>query len=206
MIVFCLSNYVPIAIIFTFVVENQVKDTMEKILLHTCCAPCSSAIIEWLLSNRIEPVIFYYNPNIYPLEEYSIRKSECSRYALSLGLEIVEGDYDHNRWLQHVQGMENEPERGNRCQQCFNLRLLESARLASRKGIKRFATTLASSRWKSLDQIAIAGHQAASLTGNVEFWEKNWRKNGLEERRRILLAENGFYNQRYCGCEFSLSL
>ena len=67
------------------------------LLLHTCCAPCSAAIIEWLLENGIRPVLFYFNPNIYPLEEYNIRKSECTRYARSLGLEIIDGDYDHER-------------------------------------------------------------------------------------------------------------
>ena len=84
------------------------------VLLHTCCAPCSSAIIEALLHSGITPVIYYCNPNIYPFEEYEIRKRECTRYAQSLGLEIVDADYDHDSWLDQMTGLENEPERGGR--------------------------------------------------------------------------------------------
>lgn len=175
-----------------------------SLLLHTCCAPCSAAIIEWLLTNHIQPVLFYFNPNIYPLEEYRIRKAECIRYAQSLGLEMIDGDYDHEHWLCEISGLEQEPERGKRCLQCFKIRMLATAQLAFEKGFEYFATTLASSRWKRLDQIAEAGHAAAAQFEGVKFWEKNWRKGGLSERRRILLAENGFYNQQYCGCEFSM--
>ena len=123
-----------------------------KVLLHTCCAPCSSAIIECLLDNGITPVIYYCNPNIFPKEEYEIRKEECSRYAKALGLEIIDADYDHENWLQEVTGLENEPERGGRCLKCFKLRLLRTARYAAANGFKVITTTLASSRWKSLEQ------------------------------------------------------
>ncbi len=174
------------------------------LLLHTCCAPCSAAIIEWLVAHGERPTLFYFNPNIFPRAEYEIRKNECTRYAQKLGLPIIDGDYDHPAWRAHIAGLENQPERGSRCLACFNMRMLATARLAKEKGFSRFATTLASSRWKSLEQIAQAGHQAAGVTGGVTFWEKNWRKDGLSERRRILLAENAFYNQTYCGCEFSI--
>lgn len=174
------------------------------LLLHTCCAPCSAAIIEWLLAHDIRPVLYFYNPNIYPEEEYKIRKAECMRYALSLGLEVIDDDYDHTGWICEVKGMEQEPERGRRCLACFKMRMKATAKVAYERGFTRFATTLASSRWKSLRQIAEAGHEAASHYEGVEFWEKNWRKDGLSERRRILLAENQFYNQLYCGCEFSM--
>jgi len=176
---------------------------MASLLLHSCCAPCSSAIVEWLLANNIRPVLFFYNPNIYPLREYELRKAECTRYARSQGVEIIDGDYDHAQWLRNTAGLESEPERGKRCLQCFKIRLSATACLANRRGFERFATTLASSRRKKLSQIAEAGHWAAARFANVEFWEKNWRKGGLSERRRILLKEYGFYNQTYCGCEFS---
>jgi predicted adenine nucleotide alpha hydrolase (AANH) superfamily ATPase len=84
------------------------------------------------------------------------------------------------------------------------MRMLATAKMAFERGFDHFATTLASSRWKSLEQIAKAGYAAAAQFEGVEFWEKNWRKGGLSERRRLLLAENGFYNQQYCGCEFSM--
>ena len=136
--------------------------------------------------------------------EYDIRKAELARYALSQEVEVIDGDYLHEHWLRHVAGLENEPERGARCTECFKMRLLAAARLTHERGFSRFATTLASSRWKSLEQIAEAGHWAASQYDDVEFWDKNWRKNGLSERRNELLREFGFYNQKYCGCEFSM--
>lgn len=247
----------------------QVPGGETTVLLHTCCAPCSSAIIEAMLKDGITPVIYYCNPNIYPLEEYEIRKNECTRYAQALGLEIVDADYDHERWLEEVKGLENEPERGGRCLKCFKVRLLRTAQYAAQRGIKVITTTLASSRWKSLDQINEAGRwacqqvvppdgdmvppdgregriSAAPLTsarcsenieavtvpdpnlsewsvcptgavgdsllgvdmvppdGRVIWWNHNWRKNGLQERRLQIIKEYDFYNQLYCGCEFSM--
>ena len=185
-----------------------------KVLLHTCCAPCSSAIIEAMMQNGITPVIFYCNPNIYPREEYEIRKNECTRYAQSLGLEIIDDDYDHEAWLEAVKGMENEPERGGRCLKCFKIRLLRTAEYAAKRGIRVITTTLASSRWKSLDQINEAGRwaccqingrfSAAPLASEVIWWDQNWRKGGLQERRLQIIKEYDFYNQQYCGCEFSM--
>ena len=183
----------------------------DRVLLHACCAPCSSAIVEWLVQHDVRPTIYYYNPNIWPLEEYEIRKQESKRHAESLGLEWIDGDYDHDAWLEGVCGLEGEPERGRRCEQCFILRLTATARKAVELDIPYFATTLASSRWKSLDQINRAGLMAEQVvnvqrsTFNVQckFWPQNWRKGGLQERRNQLLKEYNFYNQQYCGCEFS---
>lgn len=205
----------------------EVPGGETTVLLHTCCAPCSSAIIEAMMKNGITPVIYYCNPNIYPQEEYEIRKNECTRYARSLGLEIVDADYDHEHWLEEVKGLENEPERGGRCLKCFKLRLLRAARYAAQRGIKVITTTLASSRWKSLDQINEAGRWACQQIsssvcptgavgdsrlgvdmvppdGEVIWWDHNWRKNGLQERRLQIIKEYDFYNQLYCGCEFSM--
>ena len=181
----------------------QVPMGETTVLLHTCCAPCSSAIIEALLQNGIRPVIYYCNPNIYPQEEYEIRKNECTRYAQSLGLEIVDADYDHDNWLEAMKGMENEPERGGRCLRCFKFRLSRTAQYAQTRGIKVITTTLASSRWKSLDQINEAGYQACEGL-DVVWWDRNWRKGGLQERRLQIIKEYDFYNQLYCGCEFSM--
>ena len=213
--------------------EIQAPMGEKTVLLHTCCAPCSSAIIEALMQNGITPVIYYCNPNIYPQEEYEIRKNECTRYAQSLGLEIVDADYDHENWLDAVKGMENEPERGGRCLKCFKLRLLRTAQYASERGIKVITTTLASSRWKSLDQINEAGRWACRqltasdpnvsewsvcppgavdesrlgvemIPSGIIWWDQNWRKGGLQERRLQIIKEYDFYNQLYCGCEFSI--
>ena len=223
-----------------------VPEGLNRVLLHACCAPCSSAIVEWLLMHEIEPVIYYFNPNIYPQEEYEIRKQESQRHAESLGIRWIDGladegisglgestnplntnpltDYDksHQAWRHDICGLENEPERGKRCEACFYHRLLATAHKAQELGIGWFATTLASSRWKNLDQVNAAGLRAAEtvsqrsgLTGEagltaershskaVYFWAQNWRKDGLQDRRNALLKEYNFYNQQYCGCEFS---
>lgn len=194
--------------------EIIVPEGCKRVLLHACCAPCSSAIVEWLLAHEIEPVIYYFNPNIYPLEEYEIRKNESKRHAESLGIQWIDDDYHHESWQQAMCGLENEPERGKRCERCFYYRLLATAKKAQELGIEYFATTLASSRWKNLEQINTAGLNAAQTINNtphghpggkpLAFWPQNWRKDGLQERRNALLKEYNFYNQTYCGCEFSI--
>jgi hypothetical protein len=193
-----------------------IPEGLHEVLLHACCAPCSSAIVEWMLQHDIRPTIFYFNPNIYPREEYDIRKQESKRHAESLGIRWIDGDYDHEAWLQQVQGLETEPERGSRCLQCFRIRLTATALQAQQLGIPYFATTLASSRWKSLEQINEAGLQAQEAVNHnlkpstlnpkpsTRFWSQNWRKGGLQDRRNKLLREYNFYNQQYCGCEFSM--
>ena len=183
----------------------QAPGGADKVLLHTCCAPCSSAIVECLLRNGITPVIFYSNDNIFPEEEFDKRENECVRYARSLGLEVVEDPYDHERWKSIAKGLENAPERGPRCLECFKYRRCRAAEYAGRHGFSVLTTTLASSRWKSLEQINEAGKYACSLTGNVVWWDQNWRKGGLQERRREIINEMDFYNQSYCGCEFSMN-
>ena len=182
----------------------QKPEGLTEVLLHACCAPCSSAIVEWMLANGVRPTIFYYNPNIFPREEYDIRKNESKRHAESLGLRWIDGDYDHEAWLGGVCGLEGEPERGRRCEQCFTLRLTRAAQEAKALGLTYFTTTLASSRWKSLEQIERAGHLVEQAVEGTIFWAQNWRKGGLYERRNQLLKEFAFYNQQYCGCEFSL--
>ena len=200
----------------------NIPEGCTEVLLHACCAPCSSAIVEWMLANGVRPTIFYYNPNIWPREEYEIRKNESKRHAEGLGIQWIDGDYDHEEWRNEVSRCEDydytsEPERGRRCEQCFTLRLTRTARKAQELGLRYFATTLASSRWKSLEQIERAGRRAeqtvnaqcsmfnvqCSMFNGVVFWAQNWRKGGLQERRNQLLKEYGFYNQQYCGCEFS---
>ncbi len=174
----------------------------EPVMLHACCAPCSSAIVEWMIDHDIRPTVYFYNPNITPYEEYAIRRDESRRHAEALGLRWVEGPYDHEAWLAAVKGLENEPERGRRCLRCFMERLRHSAEAAKDMGFGCLTTTLASSRWKSQQQLDEAGEYAERETGLL-FWHQNWRKDGLSERRAALLREFAFYNQQYCGCEFS---
>jgi predicted adenine nucleotide alpha hydrolase (AANH) superfamily ATPase len=128
-----------------------------------------------------------------------------------LGLTIIDADYDHQAWLDGVKGMENEPERGGRCSLCFRMRLLDTAEYARNNGFRVITTTLASSRWKSLEQIDAAGKWACAKANaecpdrenDVIWWDRNWRKGGLQERRNQIIREYDFYNQLWCGCEFS---
>lgn len=189
--------------------SQKVKHPLElsmpgsRLLLHACCAPCSSAIVECLVNHGIRPVIFYSNSNIFPEAEYSKRLDECIRYAEETGLDIVNDDYDHDAWRCVARGLEKEPERGARCEECFKFRLERAARYASENGFDVLTTTLASSRWKDLSQVNAAGTYACGLFPNVTWWDMNWRKGGLQERRNAIIREHGFYNQLWCGCEFS---
>lgn len=189
----------------------RTPDGSDKILLHACCAPCSGAIIECLLENDIQPVIYYSNSNIFPLQEYQIRSGECSRWADYKSVQYVEDEYDHQAWQEWIKGLENEPERGGRCLECFRFRLLRAARYAIEHGFTLLTTTLASSRWKSLEQIDAAGRWAVQKANEelkpeqpLLWWEQNWRKGGLQPRRGEIIKEMDFYNQLYCGCEFSI--
>ena len=132
----------------------------RDILLHACCAPCSGAVLECLRDSGIRPVVFFSNSNIAPREEYELRLSELRRYGDVMGVEVVADEYDHDAWLAAVRGLEREPERGARCAACFRFRLARAARYAASRGLSVVATTLASSRWKDLDQVNAAGLDA----------------------------------------------
>lgn len=182
----------------------EIPTGAEKVLLHTCCAPCASAIVEWMTNNEVKPILYYSNSNIYPREEYEKRKRECIRMADELGIEFAEGHYDHEDWREKIKGLEKEPERGKRCQECFRIRLEDALDYADKHDIRQVTTALASSRWKSLEQVGQAGCAAAE-GHNADYWDQNWRKGGLQDRRNALTKEFNFYNQQYCGCEFSLA-
>ncbi len=189
-----------------------------RILLHCCCAPCSTAILEWMVEEGLKPGVFFSNSNIVPFEEYVKRRDELARYAASFGLEIVDDEYDHGTWLEYVRcrlvSLSNHgpstgsgtvlagPERGPRCQACFEFRLMRAAKYAATNGYDILTTTLASSRWKDLSQVDSAGRLAVKDT-NVVWWGQNWRKGGLQERRNFLIKSCALYNQTWCGCEFS---
>ena len=175
-------------------------------LVHICCSVDSDYFLKRLCATQDKSKItaYFYDPNIHPYSEYLLRLNDVKRSCKKLGIALIAGEYDYESWLKGTKGLENEPERGSRCLKCFTLRLSETACYASLHGYSLFTTTLASSRWKSLDQINAAGRLAASLYPGVTFWEQNWRKGGLQERRNELLKTYDFYNQQYCGCEFSI--
>ena len=186
----------------------DIPDNAKKVLLHSCCAPCSGAILECLLENGVKPVVFFSNSNIDSREEFDKRLEEIRRYCDSLGVELVADEYDHESWLSAVKGLENEPERGRRCLKCFRYRLERAARFAAGGGFELLTTSLASSRWKSLEQVDEAGRSAVGEANgaggtDLQWWPQNWRKGGLQPRRDEIIREQGFYNQNWCGCEFS---
>lgn len=181
----------------------NLPDGCSRVLLHCCCAPCSGAIVEAMVKSGIHPVLFYSNSNISSIEEYSKRLGEVLHYADLFGLEVVSDNYSHDEWLSFVKGLEDAPERGARCLECFRFRLERAARYASMNGFDCLATTLASSRWKDLSQVDEAGSAVCGKVEGVFWWGRSWRKGGLQPRRNEIIAEQNFYNQNYCGCEFS---
>ncbi|MGN0908794.1 MAG: epoxyqueuosine reductase QueH [Succinivibrio sp.] len=182
----------------------RLPEGFEGVVLHSCCAPCSTAVLECMVQNGIRPVVFFFNPNIHPRAEYEARRDEWKRLCALLGIEAVEGGYDPAAWLERARGLEDEPERGRRCSMCFEMRLEATARFALSRGIRLFTTTLATSRWKSKPQVDAAGLAAARAVPGSAYWDFDWRKEGLVGRRYELVRQIGFYNQRYCGCAFSM--
>ena len=174
-----------------------------KVLLHVCCAPCSCAILEGMKASGIDVTVFFYNPNIHPREEYDRRKEEVVRFACKLGIIMIDADYDDDQWRARVRGLENEPERGKRCEVCFALRLERAALYAHENGFPLIATSLSISRHKNQEQVHKAGFGAASRYDAVRFWDYNWRQKGGADRGAALAKEEGFYRQNYCGCVFS---
>ena len=175
----------------------------KKLLLHSCCAPCAGEVMEALAASDIDTTIFFYNPNIHPIEEYEIRKDENIRFAKKLGMPIIDADYDRDGWFERTKGQENEPERGVRCSTCFDMRFERTAQYASENDFDLISSTLGISRWKDMDQINVSGARS-SAPYNIPFWDFNWRKKGGSSRMLELSKREGFYQQEYCGCVYSL--
>ena len=176
----------------------------KKILMHSCCAPCSVDIIETLLESGLELTLFFYNPNIHPLKEYEIRKSENKRFAEKQGVPFVDADYDTDNWFERVQGLENEPERGKRCTVCFDMRFERTALYAMENNFPVFSSSLGISRWKNKDQINDSGTKAAKRYPSLTYWTYNWRKFGGSSRMYEVSKKENLYKQEYCGCIYSL--
>lgn len=176
----------------------------KKVLLHSCCAPCSGEVIEAMVASGIELTIFFYNPNIHPKKEYELRKNENIKYAEKLGIPFVDCDYDIQNWFERAKGMELEPERGIRCTMCFDMRFDRTALYAYENGFKVFTSSLGISRWKNMDQINDCGVRAASKYDELTYWTYNWRLDGGSARMYEIAKAEHFYKQEYCGCIYSL--
>jgi hypothetical protein len=182
----------------------ELPHNAQKLLLHSCCAPCSGEVMQRLLDAGIEYTIYFYNPNIHPLQEYEIRKNENIRFAEKNNVPFVDGDYDKDEWFKRAKGMEFEPERGIRCTMCFDMRFERTALYAHENGFDVFTSSLGISRWKNMEQINDCGIRAASHYPHMTYWTFNWRKNGGSQRMIEISKKEQFYQQEYCGCVYSL--
>ncbi len=176
----------------------------RRVLMHSCCAPCASELMEQMLANGIDLTIFFYNPNIHPKKEYEIRKEENIRFAEKMSIPFVDADYDVQNWFARARGMEHEPERGIRCSACFDMRFERTALYAHEHGFKVITSSLGISRWKNMEQINQSGLRAASHYPDVTYWTYNWRKSGGSARMYEIAKREEFYAQQYCGCIYSL--
>lgn len=182
--------------------------SVPRLLLHSCCAPCSSACLE-ILCNYFAVTVFYYNPNISALEEYAHRVSEQKRLIVAYNEEkrgypirIIEGDYRPNEFFDAVKGYEACPEGGERCMRCFALRLGETARLAAAERFDYFGTTLTISPLKNAQRINEIGQECAAEVG-VQWLPSDFKKKDGYKRSVELSAQYGLYRQDFCGCAFS---
>jgi len=176
----------------------------SSLLLHSCCAPCAGEIMEAVAASDIDATVYFYNPNIHPIEEYELRKEENKRYCEALDFKFIDADYDKDNWFDRIKGLEDKPERGERCTKCFDMRFERSALFAHENNFSLFATTLGISRWKDLDQVNNSGLRATNRYDNLAFWDFNWRKQGGSSRMIEISKREEFYQQEYCGCVYSL--
>ena len=188
--------------------ERQMKSINEgtPLLLHACCAPCSSAVLE-RIGNFFKVTIFYYNPNITNEDEYKKRVNEIKRFISSFKtkypISLEEGNYDPNEFFDIAKGLEKEPERGKRCYKCYHLRLNETARIAEELGFDYFCTTLTLSPHKNSNWINEIGEELNDKYNSTYLYSDFKKKNGY--KRSIELSdEYNLYRQNYCGCIYSV--
>lgn len=186
--------------------ENCSKERVPKLLLHSCCAPCSSYCIA-CLAEYFEVTVFYYNPNIYPPEEYEMRAKEQKRFVqefpVKYPLHYVEGAYDTRRFYEMAQGMEHLPEGGERCFACYELRLREAAEYAGKHGFDFFTTTLSISPLKNAQKLNEIGSRLEQEY-NVRYLYSDFKKKDGYKKSTEISREYGMYRQNYCGCVYSL--
>lgn len=183
----------------------QIEEITPSLLLHSCCAPCSSYVLEYL-SEYFKITVLYYNPNIFPLEEYKYRIEEQRRLIDSLPakspISFIPTEYEPEKFYEAVKGYENIPEGGERCFKCYELRLREAALYARRGDFDYFTTTLSISPLKKADKLNEIGLRLEKEYG-VKYLCSDFKKKNGYKRSVELSAEYGLYRQEYCGCVFS---
>jgi hypothetical protein len=173
----------------------------KKLLLHTCCAPCSPHVIE-TLGKEFDVCTFFYNPNIHPLEEYQLRLKEMEGFLDTVSVGLIVGAYDADQWFQAVAGMEHEEEGGRRCELCYRMRLEKTVSVAHAQGFQQVTTTLTVSPHKKATIINRIGRELTA-TGDVTFYEADFKKRDGFKKSCELSRKHGFYRQNYCGCIYS---
>ena len=187
--------------------EKQMKNLEEgtALLLHACCAPCSSAVLE-RIANHFKISIFYYNPNITDKDEYQKRIEEIKKLITLIHpkypVKLIEGDYVPEKFMEMAKGLENEPERGKRCYKCYEMRLEETAKIAEKLGFQVFATTLTLSPHKNSNWINEIG-ETLNNKYNTTYLYSDFKKKEGYKRSIILSKEYNLYRQDYCGCIYS---
>ena len=172
-----------------------------KLILMSCCAPCSCGAIKQLKDGEIENIddfiVMFFNPNIFPESEYQKRLNEQIKYCESIGVKYIVGDYNHDDWKNHVKGLETEPERGARCSKCFAYRFCYAREYAIKNGYNAIASVFGVSRHKDQSQV---DNSAIESCGEIQYLPIKWN----EQLRQQINHESDFYRQNYCGCEYSI--
>lgn len=183
--------------------QNQADCSKKKILLHACCGICSSYPISFLQDMGYCVVVYFYNPNIYPIEEYQKRLEAEKTLCTHFGCELIEGNYEPEVYYKVVEGLEDEPEKGLRCDKCFELRLSSAANKAKELGINEFTTSMVISPHKNYEKLTAIGEKIAGKYGLI-YLSTNFRKNdGFLKTNQISKSLN-LYRQNYCGCKFAI--
>lgn len=186
--------------------EIKEKEKVPTLLIHSCCGPCSSYVLEYL-SKYFKITILYYNPNIYPEEEYRKRLGEQRKIIKEMTflnpVTLIKGDYDYNVYLDYIKGLENEAEGGNRCFKCYRLRMEEAAMYAKNKNFDYFTTTLSISPYKNAKKLNEIGEELEEKY-QVKYLYADFKKKNGYKRSLELSKEYNLYRQHYCGCSFSL--
>lgn len=186
------------------IAEYQAKGQKPRLLLHACCAPCASSVIE-RIKDHFDLTLYFYNPNMDGLEEYSLRANELVRLAERFFVECIIEDYNPSEFYDIAKGLEQQIEGGSRCTECYKLRLNKTAKKAKILGFDLFATTLTVSPLKDATRLNQLGKQLEVEVG-VKYLASDFKKKGGYQRSVELSKEFNLYRQNYCGCEFSKRL
>ncbi len=181
----------------------MISKEKKKVLLHVCCAPCATHVIN-RLKLAYNLTFFFYNPNIYPEYEYKKRLENAKKIAEKLRVPLVEGKYDPDNWLKAVKGYEEDKEGGERCSICFNFRLEKAAKYAKENNFNLFTTTLTISPYKNSKIINLIGKDLEQKY-NIPFFESDFKKEDGYKKSIELSKRFDLYRQHYCGCVFSLN-